>query len=80
VQARSDLAARYRATLDRAFETYARWLGPLQEHLRELVPKAEGDSDFVHRMAIRARACDALRGLLPAATRSNVGIFASAQS
>jgi thymidylate synthase ThyX len=45
-----------------------------------MVPKAEGDSDFVHRMAIRARACDALRGLLPAATRSNVGIFASAQS
>jgi len=31
-------------------------------------------------MAIRARACDVLRGLLPAATRSNVGIFATAQS
>src|SRR5207237_1798221 len=31
-------------------------------------------------MTIRAKACDALRGLLPAATRSNVGIFASAQA
>ena len=74
------LAADYRATLDRAFATYARWLGPLQEHLRALVPKGAEDSDFVYRMAIRARACDALRGLLPAATKSNVGIFATAQS
>src|SRR5205085_11745055 len=32
------------------------------------------------RMTIRAKACDALRGLLPAATRSNVGIYATAQS
>ena len=31
-------------------------------------------------MTIRAKACDALRGLLPAATRSNVGIYATAQS
>src|SRR5881396_1231786 len=50
VEARPHLTARYRDTLDRSFETYARWLGPLQEHLRGVVPKAEGDSDFVHRM------------------------------
>ena len=31
-------------------------------------------------MAIRARALDSLRGLLPAATRSNVGIFGSGQA
>jgi thymidylate synthase ThyX len=31
-------------------------------------------------MTVRAKACDALRGLLPAATRTNVGIFATAQS
>src|SRR5439155_24044041 len=71
VEAIPDLAARYRAALDAAFETYARWLGPLQEHYRALVPKDPADSDFVYRMTIRAKACDALRGLLPAATRSN---------
>ncbi len=80
VEAVPELAARYRATLDNAFETYARWLGPLQDHYREIAPKDPADSDFVYRMAIRARACDVLRGLLPAATRTNVGIFASAQS
>jgi thymidylate synthase ThyX len=74
------LAARYRAILDEAFETYARLLGPLQELYRKLLPKEPSDSDFAYAMTLRARACDVLRGLLPAATRSNVGIFATAQS
>ncbi|HYU57649.1 MAG TPA: FAD-dependent thymidylate synthase [Actinomycetota bacterium] len=74
------LAAPYRAALDRAFETYARWLGPLQAFFRERFPRQAEDSDFVYRMTIRAKACDTLRGLLPAATVSNVGIFATGQS
>ncbi len=36
--------------------------------------------EAARRRAIRARALDSLRGLLPAATRSNVGIFASGQA
>jgi thymidylate synthase ThyX len=75
-----ELTERYQATLDRAFETYARWLGPMQELFRDLYPKSQDDSDFVYRMTIRAKACDTLRGLLPAATRSHVGIFATAQA
>ena len=55
--------------LDRAFETYAAWLGPLQAFFADLVPQEPDDSEFVHRMTIRAKACDMLRGLLPAATR-----------
>ena len=66
--------------LDRAFETYARWLEPLQAFYRTLYPKHPADSDFVYRSTIRAKACDALRGLLPAATRSNVGIYGTGQS
>jgi thymidylate synthase ThyX len=80
VEALPDIAARYRSTLDRAFETYAKWLGPLQDFYRERFPKDPADSDFVHRMTIRAKACDTLRGLLPVATRTNVGIYATAQS
>ena len=38
-------------------------------------PRQPGDSDFVHRQAVRAKALDALRGLLPAASLSNVGIY-----
>ena len=68
------------ATLDRAFETYARWLDPMQAYYRERHPKSDTDSDAVYRAAIRAKALDTLRGLLPAATRSNVGIFGSGQA
>jgi thymidylate synthase ThyX len=73
------LTERYDGTLDAAFETYARWLEPMQEVFRERYPKEPGDSDFVYRSTIRAKACDALRGLLPAATRSNVGIYGTGQ-
>src|SRR6266540_3124960 len=55
-----DLAHRYEATLDHAFETYARWLGPMQEFFRQLYPKESGDSDFVYRMTIRAQAYEQL--------------------
>ncbi|MXY25073.1 MAG: thymidylate synthase [Acidobacteria bacterium] len=72
--------ADYAAVLDRAFETYARWIEPMQRLFRERHPQAEGDSDGVYRAVIRAKALDTLRGLLPAATRSNVGIYGSGQA
>ena len=74
------LRALYVERLDRAFETYARWIEPMQAHFRRLHPKSKDDSEAVYRAAIRARALDALRGLLPAATRSNVGIYGSGQA
>ncbi|MCA1727291.1 MAG: FAD-dependent thymidylate synthase [Actinobacteria bacterium] len=78
--AASSLAPAYADALDRAFETYAAWLEPMQEFVRDRFPKDPEDSDFVYRMSVRAKACDTLRGLLPAATASNVGIFATGQS
>ena len=74
------LRDRYVSTLDDAFQTYARWFEPTQDYYRLRYPKAEADSDGVYRAAIRAKALDTLRGLLPAATRSNVGIFGSGQA
>jgi thymidylate synthase ThyX len=74
------LGERYSEVMDRAFETYATWLGPMQEFYGRLFPKEPTDSDFVYRSTIRAKACDALRGLLPAATRSNVGIYGTGQA
>jgi thymidylate synthase ThyX len=44
------------------------------------VPKEKGDSDFVWRQATRAKALDAVRGALPAASLSNVGIYGSGQA
>ena len=70
----------YAAVLDRGFETYARWIEPVQQLFRERHPQAEGITDGVYRAVIRAKALDTLRGLLPAATRSNVGIYGSGQA
>ncbi|TML66597.1 MAG: thymidylate synthase [Actinobacteria bacterium] len=39
-----------------------------------------GDSDFVYKQTIKAKACDAIRGALPAATLSNVGIYGTGQA
>ena len=47
---------------------------------RARYPKAPGDSEDVHRAAIRAKALDTLRGMLPAATQSNVGIYGTGQA
>ena len=67
-------------TLDAAFDTYARWIPRLEAHFRAKYPKAPEDSDGVYRSVIRAKALDTLRGLLPAATTSNVGLFGTGQA
>src|SRR5205085_6507491 len=76
----SPLRAAYVETLDRAFDTYARWLPVLESHFRAKHPKAVEDSDRVYKAVIRAKALDIVRGLLPAATQSNVGLFGSGQA
>ncbi len=52
----------------------------MQEHFARRYPKAPADSEGVHRAAIRAKALDTLRGMLPAATQSNVGIYGTGQA
>ncbi len=48
--------------------------------MRTTWPQDEATSDVVYRNATKAKALDLLRGLLPAATTSNLGMFASGQS
>jgi thymidylate synthase ThyX len=71
---------RYEAFLDEAFTTYGRMYEPMEAWFRERYPKQETDSDFVYRQTIMAKTCDTLRVLLPAGTRSNLGIYATGQS
>ena len=74
------LRAKYIATLDATFEIYAKWIAPMQAWFEARYPKAPGDSDGVYRAAIRAKALDTLRGMLPAATQSNVGMYGTGQA
>src|SRR5438477_7037629 len=66
--------------MDGAVRTCARWLEPVQAHFRRRHPRAPSDSETVYRNTIRAKALDTLRGLLPAATTSNVGLFGTGQA
>ncbi|HVL93863.1 MAG TPA: FAD-dependent thymidylate synthase [Acidimicrobiales bacterium] len=76
---RSPLAARYVGDMDRLFDTYAALLPAMQEWFAQLYPKQPGDSDFVHRQSVRAKALDAVRGILPAGSLSNLGIYGTGQ-
>ena len=75
----SALGTRYVGDMDRMFDTYAELLPIVVDHFRETIPKDTGDSDFVYRQAVRAKAFDSIRGLLPAASLSNVGIYGTGQ-
>jgi thymidylate synthase ThyX len=77
---RSDLGPTYRRVLDGLFATYTELLPALTDHLSRVVPQEQGSSEAAWRRAVKARALDGLRGLLPAATTSNLGIFASGQA
>jgi thymidylate synthase ThyX len=74
------LAFRYIADLDALFETYSQLLPVLIEWARERYPKDPADSHRAYRHTIHAKACDAARGILPAATLSNLGIYGSGQA
>src|SRR3989441_2193875 len=77
---RSSLGARYIGDLDALFYAYAQMLPELMDWARARYPKEPGDSDFVYKQTIKAKACDAARGILPGATLSNVGIYGTGQA
>ena len=80
VLADRELAWRYIADMDALFETYSEMLPTLVDWARERYPKDPSDSHFVYKQTIKAKACDAARGILPAATLSNVGIYGTGQA
>jgi thymidylate synthase ThyX len=73
-------AEAYEATLDAIFDIYAELVPQVLDWVRQRWPQDEATSRFVYGNATKAKALDLLRGLLPAATTSNVGMFASGQS
>jgi thymidylate synthase ThyX len=76
----SPFGTRYVGDMDRLFDTYAELVPVLVEFFRSVHEKDPGDSDFVYRQAVRAKAFDSLRGILPAASLSNLGIYGTGQA
>ncbi len=73
-------AAEYAELMEWLFESYAALVPRLVAYYETLYPRDPADKKWVWRSTIRAKACDDLRGLLPAATQSNVGIFGTGQA
>jgi thymidylate synthase ThyX len=70
----------YERTLDSLFDTYSSALRTVEAWAAERFPRADGEPEAAHARSIRAKALDLLRGLLPAASLSHMGIYASGQA
>lgn len=62
-------------TCTHLFETYSALIPPLTAHLEQGFPKDPAISKGAYTAALRAKVLDCLRGLLPASTLTNMGIF-----
>jgi thymidylate synthase ThyX len=73
-------AAAYEAAMDGLFDTYSALLEPTIAYLRGRTPRDAATSERAYNSATRAKACDLLRGLLPMATLTNVGLFGNGRA
>jgi thymidylate synthase ThyX len=74
------LGPEYTGAMDALFDAYAHALPRVEAWADERFPRAEGEPESAHLRSIRAKALDLLRGLLPAASLSHMGIFATGQA
>lgn len=74
------LAKEYEAKMNKIFEKYSIIVHKLTEFVRSSSDVPQDERDMAWKGATKAQACDAARGLLPVATKSTVGIFASGQA
>lgn len=75
-----ELGPEFAAAMDEIFVIYSRSLGRVEEWAATRWPRGDDEPEAAWRRSIRAKALDLLRGLLPAATLSHVGIYASGQA
>jgi thymidylate synthase ThyX len=75
-----ELGPEFRRSMDELFGIYSRSLEQVEEWAAGRWPRGNDEPEGAWRRSIRAKALDLLRGLLPAATLSHVGIYASGQA
>ncbi|HSX28580.1 MAG TPA: FAD-dependent thymidylate synthase [Candidatus Saccharimonadales bacterium] len=79
-QLSAELQRTYRTAMDAIFDNYSLVVRKMSEWYQAQDATPEAERDVAWRIAMRGKACDAARGLLPAATTSTVGIVGSAQA
>lgn len=65
----------YLETCRNLFETYIRFTEPMRKHVRKQLPRDPEISKAAYERSVVARAYDIIRGLLPSATLTNMGVF-----
>src|SRR4051794_8998853 len=70
----------YEHAMDELFSTYTRLLEGMSAWVAEQFPRGSDESAAAHARAVRAKALDLVRGILPAASLSHMGIYASGQT
>jgi thymidylate synthase ThyX len=75
-----ELGPEYARAMDQVFEIYQQALPRVSQWAEREFPLAPGEAPAAHARAIKAKALDLLRGLLPAASLSHMGMFASGQT
>ena len=76
----AELGPEYERAMDALFEIYSATLPRVAAWAREQFPPAAGEPLNAYDRAIAAKALDLVRGLLPAASLSHMGIFATGQT
>jgi thymidylate kinase/thymidylate synthase ThyX len=71
---------KYVRYMDEIFGIYSKMVRELTEYVRSQSQVPVSEQDAAWKGATRAQACDAIRPVLPVATKSTVGIFASGQA
>jgi len=74
------LKKQYQQAMDGIFDIYSKMVRQLTDHVRNTSKVPEAERDIAWKGATKAQACDAIRGVLPVATKSTVGVFASGQA
>jgi thymidylate synthase ThyX len=75
-----ELGPGYEAAMDFLFDTYADALPRVRAWVDGTFPRSDGEPEAARRRAVNAKALDLLRGLLPAASLSHMGIYATGQA
>ncbi|HKC20767.1 MAG TPA: FAD-dependent thymidylate synthase [Candidatus Dormibacteraeota bacterium] len=70
----------YETAADALFQTYSSLVETVTQAIRDRFPQEEGETDRAWKTATRAKALDLLRGLLPAGTLTNLGLFGNGRA
>ena len=78
--------SKYNDIMDKLFHLYSSWINPVREQLKKDMPKESFNGEWdkekekAYETAIRSRAFDDVRAILPASTLTNIGISGNLRS